>query len=79
MVDGSSCQSVVSARRQMERGTRSEESGEGKTAPQERVTSLRTINMEVLFYKLQFTALLSRAYIKWKVKVSRGRRYYHST
>lgn len=37
----------------MERGTRSGESGVGKTAPQERVISLRIINMEVLFYELQ--------------------------
>lgn len=37
--------------------------GVRETAPQDWVISLRTINMEVLFYKLQFTALLSRAYV----------------
>lgn len=40
-----------------------------KTALKERVISLRTVNIEVLFYKLQFTALLSCMYIKRKVKV----------
>lgn len=34
-----------------------------ETALQDWVISLRTINMEVLFYKLQFTDLLSRAYV----------------
>lgn len=54
------------------------ESGEGKTVPQERVISPRTTNIEVLFYKLQFPALLSHTYVKWKVKVSCNRQYYHS-
>lgn len=45
------------------RGKRERERGEGNTAPQDWVIYLRAINMEVLFYKLQFRALLSRAYV----------------